>query len=74
MGWRGCATPTPTRCSPSGRADEAREWFARAAEADEDAETDAAERLLELDGVVIDDLDDEDDEDIDEDDEADDED
>ncbi len=36
-----------------GRRDEAREWFARAADADEDAETDAAERLLELDGVVI---------------------
>jgi tetratricopeptide (TPR) repeat protein len=37
-----------------GRADEAREWFARAAEVDEDAETDAAERLLDLDGVHID--------------------
>ncbi|WP_245871246.1 hypothetical protein [Asanoa hainanensis] len=35
------------------RRDEAREWFARAAEADEDNETDAAERLLELDGVTI---------------------
>jgi tetratricopeptide (TPR) repeat protein len=35
------------------RRDEAREWFARAADADEDSETDAAERLLELDGVVI---------------------
>ncbi|GGM62968.1 hypothetical protein GCM10011608_55260 [Micromonospora sonchi] len=32
---------------------EAREWFSRAAEVDVDAETDAAERLLELDGVVI---------------------
>ena len=38
-----------------GRADEAREWFARAAEVDEDAATDAAERLLVLDGVVLDD-------------------
>jgi tetratricopeptide (TPR) repeat protein len=37
-----------------GRNDEAREWFARAAEVDEDAQTDAAERLLELDGVVLD--------------------
>jgi hypothetical protein len=37
------------------RRDEAREWFARAAEVDEDAMTDAAERLLELDGVVLDD-------------------
>ena len=31
------------------------EWFAKAADADEDLVTDAAERLLELDGVVIDD-------------------
>ena len=38
-----------------GRGEEAREWFARAAEVDEDAATDAAERLLELDGVVLDD-------------------
>jgi tetratricopeptide (TPR) repeat protein len=37
-----------------GRAQEAREWFARAAEIDEEAATDAAERLLVLDGVVID--------------------
>ena len=37
----------------TGRRDEAREWFARAAEADEDADTDAAERLLELDGVTV---------------------
>jgi tetratricopeptide (TPR) repeat protein len=36
-----------------GRGEEAREWFARAAEVDEDAATDAAERLLELDGVVF---------------------
>ena len=35
------------------RRDEAREWFARAAEVDQDNETDAAERLLELDGVTI---------------------
>ncbi|MEV0719994.1 hypothetical protein [Asanoa sp. NPDC050611] len=35
------------------RRDEAREWFARAAEVDEDGATDAAERLLELDGVTI---------------------
>jgi tetratricopeptide (TPR) repeat protein len=43
-----------------GRREEAREWFARAADVDEQAETDAAERLLELDGVTIegDDLDD----------------
>ncbi|MBT8228585.1 MAG: Replicase polyprotein 1ab [Dactylosporangium sp.] len=44
-----------------GRADEAREWFALAAEVDDEVTTDAAERLLELDGVIIDDLNDEDD-------------
>lgn len=38
----------------AGRREEAREWFARAAAADEDTETDAAERLLDLDGVVLD--------------------
>ncbi|MEU1589661.1 Replicase polyprotein 1ab [Micromonospora sp. NPDC005710] len=36
-----------------GRRDEAREWFSRAADVDTEDETDAAERLLELDGVVI---------------------
>ncbi|MGK5523161.1 Replicase polyprotein 1ab [Micromonospora sp. URMC 107] len=36
-----------------GRRDEAREWFSRAADVDAEGETDAAERLLELDGVVI---------------------
>ncbi|MEH0939156.1 Replicase polyprotein 1ab [Micromonospora sp. CPCC 205543] len=36
-----------------GRREEAREWFSRAADVDTDGETDAAERLLELDGVVI---------------------
>ncbi|WP_373871571.1 tetratricopeptide repeat protein, partial [Actinoplanes utahensis] len=47
-----------------GRREEAREWFARAAAADEDQVTDAAERLLELDGVTIEgDENDEDDED-----------
>jgi tetratricopeptide (TPR) repeat protein len=40
----------------AGREDEARDWFARAAAADPDGETDAAERFEELDGVVIDDL------------------
>jgi hypothetical protein len=44
----------------AGRRDEAREWFARAATADEDGLTDAAERLLELDGITIDDESDED--------------
>ncbi|GGR73915.1 hypothetical protein GCM10010169_17180 [Micromonospora fulviviridis] len=36
-----------------GRREEAREWFSRAADMDTEGETDAAERLLELDGVVI---------------------
>ncbi|WP_221477446.1 Replicase polyprotein 1ab [Paractinoplanes abujensis] len=43
----------------AGRRDEAREWFTRAAAADEDGLTDAAERLLELDGVTIADEDEE---------------
>jgi tetratricopeptide (TPR) repeat protein len=37
----------------AGRREEAREWFARAAEVDTEELTDAAERLLELDGVTI---------------------
>jgi hypothetical protein len=41
----------------AGRRDEARAWFARAADTDDDLTTDAAERLLELDGVVLDDVD-----------------
>lgn len=36
-----------------GRAEEAREWFARAVEADTDVVTDAADRLLALDGVAL---------------------
>lgn len=35
------------------RREEAREWFVRAADVDEDGETNAAERVLELDGVTI---------------------
>jgi hypothetical protein len=38
----------------AGRTDEAREWFSRVAEIDADGETDAVDRLLELDGVVLD--------------------
>lgn len=38
----------------AGRQAEAREWFARAAAADEHTDTDAAQRLLDLDGVVLD--------------------
>lgn len=39
-----------------GRADEARAWFGRAAAADPEGETDAAERFDELDDVTIEDL------------------
>jgi tetratricopeptide (TPR) repeat protein len=48
----------------AGRREEAREWFVRAAASDTDDLTDAAERVLELDGVTIegDDLEEEDDE------------
>ena len=38
-----------------GRTAEAREWFSRAVDLDPEATTDAAERLLELEGVVFDD-------------------
>jgi tetratricopeptide (TPR) repeat protein len=41
----------------AGREGDARQWFARAAEVDEDGQTDAEERLLELDGLVLIDLD-----------------
>jgi tetratricopeptide (TPR) repeat protein len=40
------------------RPDEAREWFERAAAADPDGETDAADRVHELGGVVLEDLED----------------
>ena len=40
----------------AGRAEDARDWFARAAEADTDGETDAADRLDELDGIDFEDL------------------
>ena len=39
-----------------GHADAARDWFARAVEADRDLDTDATERLDELDGVEVLDL------------------
>ena len=35
-----------------GREDEAREWFVKAMEGDTEGETDAVERLEELDGIV----------------------
>jgi tetratricopeptide (TPR) repeat protein len=40
----------------AGDGDGAREWFARAVDLDVEVQTDAAERLAELDGVVIQDL------------------
>ncbi|MFF5297307.1 hypothetical protein [Paractinoplanes globisporus] len=46
------------------RRDEAREWFSRAAAVDEDQLTDATERLLELDGITIDDDDEDEDDDL----------
>lgn len=39
-----------------GRDGEARDWFARAADADDELTTDAGDRLAELDGVVLTDL------------------
>ena len=50
----------------AGRTEQAREWFARAAAADPDEQTDAAERFDELDDIVIDDLADEDEDEDDE--------
>ena len=47
----GCSTPTPRRCSPAGRDEEALAWFGHAADADAAGETDADERLAELQGV-----------------------
>ena len=40
----------------AGREEEARDWFSRTAEVDADGETDAVDRLLELDGVVMDEV------------------
>ncbi len=40
----------------AGQEERARAWFARAVDADEEGETDAAERLLELDGLLLIDL------------------
>ena len=49
----------------AGREEEAREWFTRAAAADRSGETDAADRVEELDDVLFEDLDDADAEDAD---------
>ena len=40
----------------AGRRDEARTWFGKVADLDVDGQTDAGDRLLELDGVVLQDL------------------
>jgi tetratricopeptide (TPR) repeat protein len=40
----------------AGRTEEARDWFGRAAAVDTDEETDAFERLQELDGITVEDL------------------
>ncbi len=39
-----------------GRDEDARDWFARASDVDDTLETDAAERLAEIDGIVLTDL------------------
>jgi hypothetical protein len=50
----------------AGREDDAREWFAKAVSADVNDETDAAERLADLDGIVwVDTLDGDEDSDLD---------
>ena len=49
----------------AGRTEEARDAFARAARADTSSETDAADRLAELDGIEFEDLQDEDSDDED---------
>jgi tetratricopeptide (TPR) repeat protein len=55
----------------AGREDEAREWFAKAVEADVADETDAAERLADLDGIVwVDTLEGDEDDESDEDDDV----
>ena len=40
----------------AGDETKARDWFSRAADADDEGETDAADRLAELDGIVLVDL------------------
>jgi tetratricopeptide (TPR) repeat protein len=57
----------------AGRAEEARNWFERTLEIDPDGETGVTDRLLELDGVVLDDFFDEDDQDDQDDEDGDDE-
>lgn len=42
-----------------GRTDDARDWFSKAAVADQDGETDAVERIEEIDGVLVEEVGDE---------------
>jgi tetratricopeptide (TPR) repeat protein len=49
----------------AGRRDDALRWFALAADSDQDGETDAEDRLADLQGIVITDLDDDSDDDSD---------
>ena len=49
----------------AGRSDEAREWFVKASEVDVNDETEAAERIAEMDGIVWVDLVDEDGDEVD---------
>ena len=46
----------------AGRSEQAREWFEKVVQVDRDGQTDAGDRLLELDGVVVEDLADDEDE------------
>ncbi|WP_051704441.1 hypothetical protein [Glycomyces sp. NRRL B-16210] len=55
-----------------GKEDEAREWLSKAVAADETGETGAAERLLELEGIVVEELEDELDEEFEDEDDLDD--
>ena len=48
----------------AGRTDEARTWFGKVADVDVDGQTDAGDRVLELDGVVLEDLAEEDPDDV----------
>lgn len=48
----------------AGRPEDARSWFAAAADVDCDGVTDAGERLLELDGIVVEDLQPDDDDEV----------
>lgn len=43
-----------------GRTDDARDWFSKAAVADQDGETDAIERIDELDGVLVEEVEEQD--------------